>query len=93
MSDLIDREELLKKFEKERPTVWYTGSKEQAYHSQWVDDYEIIRNFPSAQVVAKKGKWIEIEPHMVICPFCKHASSRKNFCAECGADMRDNSDE
>lgn len=37
----------------------------------------------------KKGKWIVIEaPDIYVCPFCKHASSKKNFCATCGADMK-----
>ena len=52
-----------------------------------------IMRFPSAQQDRKKGKWFEVDPHMVICPFCKHASSRRNYCAECGADMRGESDD
>ena len=36
----------------------------------------------------KKGEWIKVDPHIMICPFCKHSSSPKNFCADCGADMR-----
>lgn len=52
-----------------------------------------IEQLPSAQPQRKKGKCVEVDQHMVICPFCKHASSRKNFCAECGADMRGENDE
>lgn len=51
------------------------------------DAFEKVEQLPSAQPQRKKGKWVEVDQHMVICPFCKHASSRKNFCAECGADM------
>ena len=37
----------------------------------------------------KKWKWIVIEyPDIYVCPFCKNASSKKNFCGTCGADLR-----
>ena len=48
----------------------------------------IIKRLPSAPSERKKGEWIKVNPHIVICPFCKHASSPKNFCSDCGADMR-----
>lgn len=42
----------------------------------------------------KKGKWIVIEyPDIYVCPFCKHASSKKNFCGTCGADLKGEQDE
>ena len=61
-------------------------------YDKWQEDLNAIIELPSIQPQRKCGKWIEVEPHMVICPFCKYASSRKNFCAECGADMRGESD-
>lgn len=57
-----------------------------AYKSQ-IDDLPTIEE-------RKTGKWIEIEPpDIYVCPFCKHASSMKNFCGECGADLRGESNE
>lgn len=44
-----------------------------------------VDNMPSAQPERKIGEWIKVDPHIVVCPFCKKASSPKNFCADCGA--------
>lgn len=84
MSDLIDRQAAIDIANDLRDCISVEG------YWAWT---ERLTRLPSVQPQHKTGKWIDIEPYMVICPFCKHASSRKNFCAECGADMRDNSDE
>lgn len=53
----------------------------------------VIHDLPSAQPGRKIGEWIKVDPHIVVCPFCKHASSPKNFCADCGADLRSGNNE
>ena len=46
---------------------------------------------PSAQPERKKGRWIDMDDH-VMCSCCgaTHYGSDKNFCPNCGADMRRN---
>ena len=56
--------------------------------SEFVDACEAIFDAPTIEE-RKTGRWIEIEQQTIyVCPFCKYASSKKNFCGECGADMR-----
>lgn len=61
---------------------WYSD----AYTEGFNKGYE--KGKKEAQKERKKGEWIKVDPNIVICPFCKHASPPKNFCADCGADMR-----
>ena len=69
---LIDADEVLARIE---------NPYQRAEIARWLRDAPTIER--------KTGKWIEIEPpDIYVCPFCKHASSKKNFCGECGADMR-----
>lgn len=89
--DLVYRDDIIDAIKKNIPHAIFDDYGNYTVRGMWLLD--TISAVSPVQVERKKGKWIEIEPHMVICPFCKHASSRKNFCAECGADMRDNSDE
>ena len=65
-------------------TITYTNGNEYIDYDQALD---LINALPSAQSERKKGEWIKVDPHIVVCPFCKHASSPKNFCADCGADL------
>ena len=52
---------------------------------------DIVSNLPSAQPERKKGRWIDMDDH-VMCSCCgaTHYGSDKNFCPNCGADMRRN---
>ena len=52
-----------------------------------------VEDMPSTQQERKIGEWIKVDSHIVVCPFCKHASSPKNFCADCGADLRGGNNE
>lgn len=47
-----------------------------------------------AQPERKKGRWIDMDDH-VMCSCCgaTHYGSDKNFCPNCGADMRGEQDE
>ena len=50
-----------------------------------------LKALPSAQPERKKGRWIDMDDH-VMCSCCgaTHYGSDKNFCPNCGADMRRN---
>ena len=53
-----------------------------------------LNNAPTIELPERKiGEWIKADSHIVICPFCKKASSPKNFCADCGADLRGGNNE
>ena len=53
-----------------------------------------LNNAPTIELPERKiGEWIKVDSHIVICPFCKKASSPKNFCADCGADLRGGNNE
>ena len=53
-----------------------------------------LKALPSAQPERKKGRWIDMDDH-VMCSCCgaTHYGSDKNFCPNCGADMRGEQDE
>lgn len=89
--DLVYRDDIINALKEKMPYALFDDCGH--YTMRGMRLLDVISAVPSVQVERKKGKWIEIEPHMVICPFCKYASSRKNFCAECGADMRGESNE
>ena len=91
MSDLISRKALIDVIEKEK-------SDNDAYCRMCIDSMkEIIEEQPTVE--AKEvvhGKWIEHEEDAkgnspVECPRCRYLYARlypKNFCPNCGADMR-----
>ena len=86
MSDLISRNEVLTYLN----NLHYAVAGKRGISAWRIigDAKKVIYEMPSAE--PKKGKWIEIEPpNIYLCPFCKIASSKKNFCANCGADMRE----
>ena len=68
----------------------YCGSCRVNYPGE-KDVIKVIRNLPSAQPERKKGRWIDMDDH-VMCSCCgaTHYGSDKNFCPNCGADMRRN---
>lgn len=78
-------------FDKREKEARFTGDR--GVTVTWNDAIYHIKITPTIEE-RKTGKWIEIEPpDIYVCPFCKHASSRKNFCGECGADLRGESNE
>ena len=54
----------------------------------------IIEELPSAQPERKKGRWIDMDDH-VMCSCCgaAHYGVDRNYCPNCGADMRGGQDE
>lgn len=81
---LIDADALKKEFPKD--TDWEYPVNTNEYVCEKIDEQPTIEE-------RKKGEWIKVDPHIVVCPFCKKASSPKNFCADCGADLRSNDDD
>lgn len=62
----------------------------------WNHREELFGNseqLPSAQPERKKGRWIDMDDH-VMCSCCgaTHYGSDKNFCPNCGAEMRGEKD-
>lgn len=53
-----------------------------------------IKKLPSAQPERKKGRWIDMGDH-VVCSCCgaTHYGADKNYCPNCGEDMRGEKDE
>ena len=55
----------------------------------------LLSKLPSVQSERKNGKWNVDEYGIYHCPFCCAINNTvyKNFCPECGADMRGEQDE
>lgn len=98
MTEYIKREDAIKALGEE-PYVWSDTDVEIAEHAQWVSDVKAIEAVPSANVVErKKGKWIQENNCYHRCSVCgdhfpallriSGISKEKNFCPNCGADMR-----
>lgn len=83
--DLICRQDAINELQKEWNGAMVAGI---TWDEILSDSEDAINRVPSAQPERKIGEWIKVDPHIVVCPFCKHASSPKNFCADCGADLR-----
>ena len=93
MNDLISRQAAIDALGEE-PEVWDDDDEYgMGQRSEWCYIKKTIEKLPSAQPERKIGEWIKVDPHIVICPFCKKASSPKNFCADCGADLRGGNNE
>lgn len=97
MSDLIDRQAAIELIH----TLYPSAPIMRVNRERWKEKYKSygwdaaidtitdkVKDLPPAQQERKIGEWIKVDPHIMICPFCKKASSPKNFCADCGADMR-----
>ena len=90
MSDLIDRQAAI-----DAPVKMVSEGIE------WIPVYH-LKDLPSAQAERKKGKWqiTDAYPHNVYCSEChkrfaqthwgvwEDGSLPRNFCPNCGADMR-----
>ena len=94
MSDLIDREAALNCFH-----AWVDNYGD-VHTPDEIPEYRAIEDLPSAQPERKKGKWIDetFKPwglvyHPYKCDQCgEHSEADSNFCPNCGADMRGESD-
>lgn len=63
-------------------------AREHEQLAQWLKDYKrLLEERPH-------GKWNYIQSGMRVCPFCGAMPHKlyKNFCAKCGADMREDSE-
>lgn len=60
------------------------------YVAPWACDIAVEAMKKQIQTVAKKGRWIDMDDH-VMCSCCgaTHYGADKNYCPNCGADMRE----
>ena len=92
MSDLIDRQAILKHIEKIRQDALMMDDIRIAsiLMTGMTLGEEVVRNQPSAQPERKKGTWT----NDASCPFCgfqpwyERDIHTLSFCPNCGADMR-----
>ena len=70
-----------------------------SYHGQMPNEvnhriWKEINDLPSAQPERKKGRWIDMDDH-VMCSCCgaAHYGVDRNYCPNCGGDMRGERDE
>ena len=85
VGDLISRQDAIDVAD----AVWsVTGDKNVA--KVW----DQIKDLPSAQPERKKGRWIDMDDH-VMCSCCgaAHYGVDRNYCPNCGGDMRGERDE
>ena len=90
MSDLIDRQAAIDKFEKELSAKF--NRREMAIG--FVGIKSILENLPTAE--PKKGKWIKLYDGNYKCSSCwswwsvdgNEVMGDFNYCPNCGADMR-----
>lgn len=104
MSDLISRQAAIDAIR--ASTSKYTGFMEMEMYTD-DDAVEAIEDLPSAQPERKRGRWniTDAYPHNVYCSECytrfaqthwavwEDGSLPRNFCPNCGADMREVDDE
>ena len=97
MSDLISRQAALK-------VACDTCQFVSCPDDDKCDEYEAMKNLPSAQPERKTGRWINAYPDIEsnpmfmygICSECgfeQSISDKLNFCPNCGADMRGEPDD
>ena len=93
MSDLISRKAILEHIEKTRQDALMMDDIRTGSLIMYGMDLckKAVGVQPSAQPERKKGRWIDMDDH-VMCSCCgaTHYGSDKNFCPNCGADMRRN---
>lgn len=96
MDDLISRKEAIDWIK-----GWFDTDKHYHPYSQGktiptCEVMDILERVPSAQPQRNKGKWITISDgyvDVVMCDRCgKMTDNISNFCPNCGADMRGESD-
>ena len=90
--DAISRAELIKHFAKWKDEMAYSFGEEYSGVDVLGNAIQIIKYRPSVQPSRKKGEWITERgvtgPY--VCSECGifHNGKHRNFCPECGADMR-----
>ena len=104
MSDLIDRDALMKEFQ---TFVRRSNNHDYALVPTWNDAVSLVGSMPSAEPERKKGKWIDYDAEDINdypieawqscrCTSCgkwhttpyKYNFDQYPFCPNCGADMR-----
>ena len=87
----------------ERPMVWVGSDYELGARNQYDADVLALETVPPAQPERKRGRWniTDAYPHNVYCSECytrfaqthwavwEDGSLPRNFCPNCGADMRE----
>lgn len=103
-TDLISRQAAIDAIQKDRETSWKDLENDDVEYRNGCDDgyaysMQIISELPSVE--RKKGKWIGepkdgieamfFKPKCSVCGF--ESADGKNYCPNCGADMRGEDDE
>ena len=92
MDDLISRQALLDAFDEFEP-----GEECEYEHDMWMDMRMDVIHAPSIEATpVRRGKWVQ-KPVMVrtpnaknyTCSVCGGDDYGKNYCPNCGADMRE----
>lgn len=80
MDDLISRQAAIDALDSINCFGWVEDS--------WAKVSGIIEHVPAAQPERKKGRWIDMDDH-VMCSCCgaTHYGVDKNYCPNCGAKM------
>lgn len=94
MTEYIKREDAIEALGEE-PYVWSDTDVEIAEHAQWVSDVKAIEAVPSADVrPVVRGTW-EKNGWSIRCSVCGYDMpfATRNFCPNCGADMRKKDDD
>lgn len=80
----IEKTEMLYRDAKDDTSYMLIG-----YNHALSDMRAILKSLPSAQPERKKGRWIDMDDH-VMCSCCgaAHYGVDRNYCPNCGGDMR-----
>ena len=93
MAEYIERDELLKDIEEERPENWTDSESERQAENDFYKYRDIVKMQTAADVVeVKHGEWIEYQtPNIICCSECDWGTlpCEKDFkyCPHCGAKM------
>ncbi len=93
MAEYIERDELLKDIEEERPENWTDSESERQAENDFYKYRDIVKMQTAADVVeVKHGEWIEYQtPNIICCSECDWGTGVDekifNYCPNCGAKM------
>lgn len=88
MDDLISRQQAIDALCND-----YCGGHQDCKYYPNCENLKSIEQLPSAQPERKNGKWLVDEDGNMECPFCGNTCGFGNYCNECGADLRGESNE
>lgn len=90
VNDCISRKMAIDEVKRLHDVAWANWKETRISANTMID---ALKDLPSAQPQRKKGKWLVDEDGNMECPFCGNTCGFGNYCNECGADMRGESDE